>query len=206
MSHEPQPSTQMNCMNIGKLILLSVSVFLGIGVSFASGSNQNSADETKEVVRLTFQKKYRELPEISLITTKEDVGFQVVDMSNTITKINGKKYCAFRFSTEDTLNPFVWCFRRQPTLTQWEIIRAQGPMYGFDYHHSFKLDKEKENWGSKNDFFYIQALAARLFSPNQGYAIWFEIEHEEDAVMYLSINMMPMKGQQYEDVFTDYRL
>ena len=160
--------------------------------------------EQEKARRVALQAKYKELPEVKLNRVKEDVKFQIVDMRKSLTEVNGVKYCAFRFKTEDTVSQLTWCYRMPPGIRRWYIIPEKGRMEGFFNFRKFIFnhDDESEGWGSKGDLFAAQSLPSRYFEPNSGYIIWFEILDRADSAINLSLNMTPVPdGSTYSAVF-----
>ena len=163
-------------------------------------SAEEGNDETPHIqeLRVALQEKHDDLPRVSVNTQQQYVSFMTIDLTQTVTKVEGKRYYAFRFTTPKEVGPLSWSFKVPKGCFGWYIVPAKGRMYGFTTFGRHTLPRDVSNLGKQGDVFVLQQLPAHNLQPNTDYIMWFGFEEDSDPKVTFSLNVLH-SGSRYTD-------
>ncbi len=165
------------------------------------------AEETEESdgirkVRIALQEKFKKLPEVKVNSGKDHVSFAKVDLSGSLTEVDGEKYYAFRFQSLDEEGDLVWAFRPGKGLVSWYIFTEKERMQGFSTFIDYILPQDVENVGKKGNVFVLQMLNHRNMKPGKGYIMWFKFKEGGEPQVTLSLNIVAKNSvSTYKELF-----
>lgn len=159
-------------------------------------------DETPHLQKLRFalQAKHGDLPMVSVNTRQEDVSFTTIDLTPSLTTVEGKNYYAFRFTTPKERGPLIWSFRVPRGTFSWYIVPVKGRMQGFTHFDQRRYRRKVSDLGAPGDTFVLQRLPAHNLQPNRDYIMWFGIKEDGVPKIMLSLNVL-RSGSSY--TYTD---
>ncbi len=173
---------------IGAIITLLICLL--IVQSDAVQTENNETPESRNV-RVALQQKVAELPMVEVNTKIEEVGFETIDLTETLTDVEGKRYFAFRFTTPQNPGDLIWSFRAPKGHVGWYIVPAEGRMNGFRTFYRHTLSQDVPTVGEQGDIVVMQELPTRDLKPNTDYIIWFRLADDVAPIVPLSLNVLP---------------
>ncbi len=162
-------------------------------LSASSSSREGTIRETPHMrnLRLSLQAKHRELSRVNVNTTLESVMFETVDLSHSMTHVDGNQYYAFKFATPEEGGNMYWAFKSVGGVQSWYIIPVEGQMHGFSNFNRIILPEDIPDVGNKHDLMFIQQLPGRNLRPKDEYIMWFRMHDALKPEVTLSLNIFP---------------
>ncbi len=150
----------------------------------------NAETAYSQKLRIALQQKYGSLPVLPVQTSLHDVSFATIDLTDTMTVVEGQPCYAFCFKTPQSPGTLVWSFRADANLDSWYVIPTEGRMHGFTHFTSTNLARAVPGLGQNGDRFILQMLPAENLKQDTNYVMWFGFKENANVQVTLSLNVL----------------